>query len=187
MFRRSLALILSTSLLTGCVGAFIAGAATGGLIVYDRRDLTTVSDDQHIRYRVNSRIVADPMLQPTHISVTCFHYAVLLVGQTPNASQRAHAEKLAQTVTGFKHIYNEIEIAENTTPKVRTNDAWITTKVKAQLLTAKDLNSGEIKVVTENSTVYLLGQVSQPQADLAVAQTKKVSGVKRIVKVFQYR
>lgn len=186
MSRRLIAILVLTICLSGCVGAFLAGAATGGLIVYDRRNLQTVSDDQHIRYRAQKNIAEDANMKDTHISVASFHYNLLLVGQSPTASQRANAERIARSIGGVKRIYNEITIAPATPPGIRSNDAWITTKVKAQLLGANGLHSGEIKVVTENSTVYLMGRVSKAQSQIAVDETRKVIGVKRIVKVFQY-
>lgn len=184
--RSAIAIIILGISLSGCIGVFLAGAATGGLIVYDRRNLQTMADDQHIRYRAARRITEAPDMDDTHISVASFHHNVLLVGQAPTPSQRANAERITRTVPGVKRIYNEISIRPAIKPNARTNDAWITTKVKGQLLSAKDLHSGEIKVVTEDGTVYLMGRVTRAQADLAVRETRKITGVRRIVKVFQY-
>jgi len=172
--------------LSSCVGVFLAGAATGGLAVYDRRNLRTLSADQHIRYRIIKRIGEDENMQNTHITAASFHNMVLLTGQAKTAAQRTRAEKIARTVPDVQELYNEIIVNTPTTPAIRTSDSWITVKVKTDLLGTKDLHSGDVKVVTEDSTVYLMGIVTKSQADLAVKVTQKVSGVKKIVKVFRY-
>lgn len=186
MFRRVISICLLAGCLSNCVGVFLAGAATGGLAVYDRRNLRTLSSDQHIRYRINKRINEDPQLKNAHVGATCFHSIVLLTGQAVTPQQRITAERIARSVPGLNELYNEVQITPPIPPATRTSDAWITVKVKTDLLGAKDLRSGDIKVVTENSTVYLMGIVTKHQADLAVHVTQKVTGVKRIVKVFRY-
>jgi osmotically-inducible protein OsmY len=186
MFRRIIMLCLVAYCLNGCVGVFLAGAATGGLAVYDRRNLETLSTDQHIRYRVLKRISEDAAMKKTHITAASFHKMLLLTGQVPTSAERIRAEHIARTVPHIKELYNEITISSPTTPATRTSDSWITVKVKTDLLGTKDLRSGDIKVVTEDSTVFLLGKVTKSQAEIAVDVARKVSGVKKIVKVFHY-
>jgi osmotically-inducible protein OsmY len=93
---------------------------------------------------------------------------------------------LAHSVADVKRIYNEITIQGPTSSLTRTSDAWITTKIKSQMLATDDLQSGTIKVLTENGAVYLMGVVTHDQADMSVDIARQVSGVQKVVKIFQY-
>lgn len=174
-----------TLLLTGC-GAFVAGVATGGLVVYDGRDMKTMMDDQKIRQQVISKINEDPELKESNISISSFYRMVLLTGQTPIASLKVKAEKIAREHPKVKRVYNEIVIGEPISFSARANDTWLTTKVKSKLLATPELKSGNIKVVTENKSVYLIGIVTEKQAELAVNGARQISGVERVVKAFKY-
>lgn len=185
--KRVLSLILICNILAGCIGAFIAGAAAGGLIVYDRRSIAMTATDTRIRHQVTQALAKDGAFTNSHIVVSSFHQIILLVGQTPLASLRARAERVANTVADIKKIYNEIEISSPSSNMTRSSDAWVTTKVKSKMLATKGLHSGEIKVVTENGAVYLMGIVTKEQSDLAVDVARRVSGVQKIVKVFRYK
>jgi osmotically-inducible protein OsmY len=184
---RVIILALGLSLLSGCFVPFMAGAAIGGTIVYDRRDFQTLADDQQIFQQTNNKINADTELHnDAHILVTSFNRSVLIVGQAPTEALKARAQQLVASVPNIKRIYNEVSISGPTSPAVRSSDAWITTKVKSQMLVEAQLRSGQIKVVTEDSVVYLMGIVGREQADIAVDIARQVSGVQRVVKIFEY-
>ena len=178
--------ILSLSLLQGCAGLLIAGAATGGALVYDHRDIKTIHQDEQISHQINLKIANDPAFNSSHIVVATLDHNVLLTGQTPVASLRVKAEKQAKTVPNIKRLSNEIVISGPTSLMTRTSDTVITTKVKSRLLTTRDLRSGNFKVVTENGDVYLMGKVTRDQADLAVDAARRVGGVQKVIKVFEY-
>ncbi len=178
--------IVTCLLLQGCAAAFVAGAATGGMMVYDRRDLATRMTDTSIRNRVVTKLSRDPEFKTSHIEVAVHNHAVLLVGQTPEESLRKRAEDTVNTLKNVERVYNEIQIRGPASLVSRSGDAWITAKVKTKMLGAKDLASGEMKVVTEDGTVYLLGKVTREQAELATNVTRRVAGVQRVVKVFEY-
>lgn len=182
----TLTTVLCGFLLTGCVAAFLAGAAAGGIVVSDQRDVATIKDDSFIYHRILSRIVKDPVFSESHIVISSFNRVVLLVGQTPVASLKVTAEKIAGGTPNVTRVYNEITIAPPATMKERSYDTWITTTVKAHMLAEKGLRSGSIKVVTEARTVFLMGVLTKSQADLAVEVARQVEGVERVVKVFQY-
>jgi len=167
--------------------AFVAGAAVGGAVIYDQRSAKTMLDDQDIAYRAQARLDHDAELkQKAHLSVAAFDRAVLLVGQAPSSDLKSRAEDIVRTVPKVARIYNEITI-ENPSSNIATaNDAWITTKVKTALLAEKGLNSAQLKIVTESGVVYMMGIVSHAQADLATACVRKVGGVQKIVKLFEY-
>ncbi|MDP1614697.1 MAG: BON domain-containing protein, partial [Methylococcales bacterium] len=112
---------------------------------------------------------------------------VLLTGQTPAASLRVLAEKIAKSTPHVLRVYNEISIGQPTDLAVRGRDTWITTEIRSRLLTCKGLESGSIRVVTENGVVFLLGIVTHEQANLAVNVVRQVNDVRQVVKVFKYR
>jgi len=175
--------------LQGCVilAAAGAGAATTAVVVHDKRPLQTIADDQNIELTANHKISENPnWSQNNHIVTVGFNHAVLLIGQVPDQNTRSQIESMVQSLPKVTRIYNQLEISSPTTTEARANDTWITTKVKSEMLAAKDLHSIEIKVVTENGTVYLLGMVNHHQAQLAEDVARRVSGVNRVVTLFEY-
>jgi len=179
-------IVLSFILLSGCVAAFMAGAAAGGLVVSDQRDAQTISDDSFIRHRIEVRVVKDPAFKNSHIIISSFNRIVLLAGETPAASLKVTAEKIAQSTPDVKRVYNEITIEPPVSLAVQSKDTWITSAVKTEMLAKPGLHSGSIKVITENGTVFLMGLVSRSQAEMAVDVARRVDGVRRVVKVFEY-
>lgn len=177
--------LLICSMLTGCVAAVVAGAATG-LVVYDRRSMVMMERDARIFHVIHTAIATDPRFRDSHIVVTVFNQAVLLVGQTPIASLRIVAEKIAQGTPHVRRVYNEITIDQARLLSERSKDVLVTGEVRAKLLARRGLESGSIRVVTESGVVYLMGIVTQDQANLAVGVARQVNGVRRVVKVFQY-
>ncbi len=184
MKNKAIYLLLLSSLLSGCVAAVVVGAA--GIVGYDRRSVVVIESDARIFYVVNKTIVSDPRFRNSHIVVSSFNQTVLLAGQTPTASLRVLAEKVAQSTPNVSRVYNEITIQPSTPLSQRSMDSWITSQVRAQMLTQKGLESGSIRVVTENTVVYLLGIATHEQANLAVNVARQVNGVSKVVKVFRY-
>jgi len=184
----SLGLLASALSLTACgTGVVVASATAGGSIVYDHRDFSTQIDDKTIVYKVKQQYVNNKaIMNDAHISVTSFNHVVLLVGQAPNAGVRSEAVKIAQSTPKVRRVFNRIKIAPHATIKQATNDTWITTKVKADMLAEKGLQSTQIKVVTEKRTTYLMGLVSRKQAGIATNVARHVSGVNKVVKLFEY-
>jgi osmotically-inducible protein OsmY len=179
--------LLSISLLlSSCVAVVLAGAAAAGMVVYDKRDVAIVQFDTRTAYEINHKIVKDDVFDNSRIGVSTFNRMVLLVGQTPKPSLKNKALKIAQNKKGVKRVYNEIVIANPITISQQTKDAWITSQVKASMLTKKGLKSGSVKIVTENGVVYIMGRVNHDQANLAVDVARRIDGVKKVVKIFQY-
>lgn len=184
--RWSAVLILSSSiLLGGCVLGVMAGAAAG-LVVYDKRSVVMIERDARIFHLVHTKIVSDPKFRHSHVGVTSFNQVVLLVGQTPTASLRELAEKIAKRTPNVRRVYNEITIGTPITLTAQSRDTWITGEVRAKLLKKKGLESGSIRVVTDNAVVYLMGIATPEQAGLAVDVARQVKGVRKVVKAFQY-
>lgn len=176
--------LLSSIVLSSCVVAVVAGAAAG--IVYDRRSLTTLEADARLFHVIHTAIVTDPQFKGSRILVTSFNRVVLLVGQTPTASLRVLAEKIAHEAPDVVRVYDEVSIAQPISMAQRTKDSWITSQVRSNMITKKGLESGSIRVVTENGVVYLMGIVSPDQATLSVDVARRISGVVKVVKIFQY-
>lgn len=176
-------------LLPGCV--FVAGAAAGAAgvaVVYDHRKLSSILQDQQLATDISNRIDASSLLKKGgQVSVTCFNRIVLLTGEVSNSAIRHQAGRIAADTQDVKKVYNQITVRGLTSSLTHASDTWITAKIKTQMLATKDLESGTIKVVTENGSVYLMGIVTREQADMAVDIARRVSGVQRVVKIFSYR
>ena len=187
MKLRFIGILCFTVLITGCGAVVVGGAAAGGAAVgSDSRGASDIVYDNSISQQAQMRLASNPDLQDkTHIAASSYNGMLLLTGQTPTPEQRTEAVDTVKNVPGVKMIYDEITIGQPTPMKVRSNDAWLTTKVKSKLLGTKNLKSGSIKVITEDSTVYLLGIVPPSQANLAANSASQVDGVKKVVKLFE--
>ncbi|KTD42811.1 BON domain-containing protein [Legionella parisiensis] len=181
---KSIVFLLVTALLTGCVAAVVTGAVAG--MVYDRRGIITMEADARLFHLIHKAIVTNRQLSDSRVLVTSFNRVVLLVGQTPTASLRNLAEKIARTTPGVHRVYNEISVGYPIPLTERSKDSWITSQVRSMLLAKKGLESGSIRIVTENKVVYLMGIVNAQQAALAVDAARRVNGVSKVVKIFQY-
>lgn len=189
-FAKRLALIAGLTLsLQSCI--FVVGAAAGAAaiaVVYDHRTIQSTLDDTNMANRISNKIRAYPYLRnESHIEVTVFNGVILLTGETPQANWRTQVEDIAKSISNNARIYNQITIQGPISSLTSTSDAWVTTKIRSLMLANEDLKSSSIKVVTENGTVYLMGVVKRQQAEIAVDIARQVSGVQRVVKVFQYR
>lgn len=188
--KKLLILILALLSLEGCV-AFLGGAAIGtagtSAVVYDRREGKTIMNDENMSYQVTQKLQENAGISSRcHVSVTTYNSVLLLMGQAPTQELKNEITEMAKTIPGVKRIYNEMTIEAPTTTLIRTNDTWLTTKVKSVLLGTKGLKSGQFKVVTENGTVFLMGIVSHEQAKVAVDQARGIEGVQKVATVFQY-
>ncbi len=187
--KKLITLLALTLSLQSCI--FVVGAAAGAAVVagvYDHRKVSQVVEDQKATNTAVDYLNAAPDLKEnSHINVTVFNHTALLTGEAINPEYRQAAEQCVRRVDSIEKVYNQITIKGPSSPLSRSSDSWITAKIKAQMLATKDLKSGTIKVVTENGTVYLLGVVSHEQADGAVDIAREVSGVQKVVRIFQYK
>lgn len=186
--KKIIAILLLLIPLSGCIpAAVVAGATVGGAIVYDKRSFKTILQDRHSAQTAQNIINSDPLLKKrTHISVAVFDHIALMVGQAQTPELRQRAYQLVKNVKHIQKVYNEVRIEGSISTLEATNDAWLTTKVKSAMLAAKGLHSTQIKVVTENAVVYLMGMVSHEQGALAANVVRRVNGVRKVVTVFQY-
>jgi len=172
-------------LLPGCAPVLI-GAAAGGAYtsLEDRRTAGVQIDDEGIELRVGNRI-GDRFADRVHVSVTSYNRSVLLTGEVPDAQTREEVERIARAVPGVRSVSNELEIAGVSSLGARTNDAFITSKVKARFLDARKFNPVHVKVVTEAGVVYLLGVVTEQEAEEATELARTMSGVRKVVRIFE--
>ena len=178
------ALLISLPLLSGCFGAIAVGAGAGVLMIADRRPAETILTDQSIELRTETRI-NERFAFKVHINATSFNRMLLLTGEVPTEAQKQEAEQLARTVPNVRAITNELAVAGSSGLGGRSNDAYITSKVKARFVDANKFVTSHIKVVTEAGIVFLLGIVHQAEADAAVEIARTTAGVQKVVRVFE--
>ena len=171
--------------LQGCFPVVAAGAGTAALSITDRRTTGTQVDDEGIELRTANRI-NERFGDKAHINVTSFNRSVLLTGEVPDAGARAAVEKIVLSVANVRGITNEIAVAGLSSLPSRSNDTFLTSKVKARFVDAGLFNPVHVKVVTENSTVYLFGIVTQKEAEGAVEIARTTGGVRKVVKIFEF-
>lgn len=188
MLKKALAILIICLMLQGCFGAFVAGAAAGGVVVYEGRNYSQKSADHKLTVEIQKRIENNPDLKnKCRIVVEVYDGVVLITGQAPTQNMHDLAIKIAQATPGAKRVYDELAIGKPISITTQSSDAWITTKVKTDLVAAKGLNSSQIKVVTENSVVYLMGVTTPKQAKIASEVARRVSGVKKVVTLFEFQ
>lgn len=187
--RIALALGLASSsvLLSGCPAVVVGGAAAAGLTSHDRRDYEVQMDDENIEQKANARYSAHKSIDAEcHISTTSYNRLVLLAGQCSSEPLRKEAEKIAKEVPNVRRVQNEIRLLGPRSTLTATSDLAITTKVKSFMVAEKGFDSTRIKIVSENGEVFLMGLVTRIEAQKAIAITRNISGVQRVVPVFEY-
>ena len=195
MISRLLMLLCSIGLLAGisaCAALFVGGGAAGGaLLLHERRTTGTVWEDQTIEWKAATAIAKDPQLsdpERANVSVTSYNKTALLSGEVVTPELRQHAAEIVRYIPEVKQVYNELAIAPPSTAADRATDAAVTAQVKASLLQIDmpGFDPTRVKVVTSAGTVYLLGLVTPAEADAVVNTVKYVSGVRQVVKLFEY-
>ncbi|HEU4353564.1 MAG TPA: BON domain-containing protein [Burkholderiales bacterium] len=177
--------LIPTLALQGCPAIIGVGGVAAVSSLEDRRTTGTQLDDSSIESRAAGRI-AERVGERGYINVASFNRAVLLTGQAWDEGVRAEAEKLVAGVPNVRSVTNEIQVAGIASATSRANDATITAKVKGGFVNAKELNPLHVKVVTEAGIVYLLGLVTEAEADKATDIARTTGGVRKVVKVFEY-
>jgi osmotically-inducible protein OsmY len=190
-FKRSLlALSLSAAVLglagslTACVPLMVGGAAGTVLVASDRRTSGAQIEDEGIELRAASRINSS-LGTRVRINVVSFNRQVLLTGEVPNAQDKQAVEQLVTKVENVKSVVNELAVMSTPSLADRSADLLITGRLKAAILDASDLQSSAFKVVTEHNAVYLMGLVTQREADRVTNLARAVPGVRRVVRVFE--
>ncbi len=177
------AVVLGSSL-SACVPLMVGGAAVGGaFMATDRRTSGAQLEDEGIELRANNRI-GQSMGESAHVNVTSYNRQVLLTGEVPTAADQQKLQDLVLKVENVRSVVNEVAVLGPSSLSQRSSDTLVTGKVKATLVDAKDVQSNVLKVITERGTVYLMGRVSMREANRATELARSVSGVQRVVRVF---
>ena len=169
--------------LTACIPLIIGGAAAGGaLVATDRRTSGAQLEDEGIELRANSRIRGS-VGDSTHVNVTSYNRQALITGEAPNEQQKQLVEQIVKGTDNVGSVVNEMTIGFVSSLARRSNDALVSGRIKASILDSKDLFLNAFKVFTENGTVYLMGRVTQREADRAT--TRSTPGVSKVIRVFE--
>jgi len=171
--------------LQGCVPLVVGGAALGAASTMDRRTLGAQTEDKSITVKAEiqvPKIVGDA----GHVNIASFNRKVLLTGEVRDEAMKARVEAEVRRIENVVSVINELAIAGPSSYTSRSSDALITTNVKASLVEMKTISATSFKVVTERGTVYLMGRVTQREGDLGAKIAQSVSGVQRVVKIFEY-
>lgn len=179
--------LICTLTLSGCSNLISAGREEPIPEDYGSRTVGSYVDDEVIETKANVNLLeAREQLQGTSIGVTSFNGIVLLTGQAPSEEVRSFAEQVVANVRKVRRVHNEVSVSGSSSTLTSASDIWLTLKTKGQLLVDEGVPGHRIKVVTENGTVYLMGLVSQAEADAAVGIVSGLGGVEKIVKIFEY-
>jgi osmotically-inducible protein OsmY len=177
-------------LLNGCAAVLVGGAAAGAAaVIHDRRDYTDILKDQEIEISAARALSKDSLVRGSSISVTSYNRKVLLTGQASSREAASRATDLVSRVPKVDLVIDEIAIGPPISLGQESQDTWITSQAKLALAKVKlpDFDPTRVKVVTEDSVVYLMGLVTPQEGDAAAEQVRFVPGVKRVVKLFEQR
>lgn len=171
--------------LQGCIPVIVGGTGMAVAMVSDRRTSGTYVEDESIEWKAVKRI-EERLGDKVHVNATAFNRKLLLTGEAFNEASRDEAGRVAAAVENVKEVVNELRIAPTSTLSARSNDTYISSKVKARFVDQKDFRVQQVKVITEAGTVFLMGLVTEKEGQAATEITRTTSGVQKVVRVFEY-
>ena len=174
-----------TAQLSACFPLIAGGAAAGGAVAADRRTSGYYVEDENIELKAVKKMETN-LGEYAHVNVTSYNRNILLTGEVPDAAAKAKAMLLIKEIENVRTITNEITVGPKSSLSSRSNDTFLTSKVKTKFVTENKFPANYVKIVTENSVVYLLGIVTKSEADDATAIASNTDGVDKVVKVFEY-
>ncbi|MBL8521378.1 MAG: BON domain-containing protein [Betaproteobacteria bacterium] len=176
-------LAASALVLQGCVGMAAVGVGTAALSINDRRTAGIQLEDENIEWKARKLQLEN--FKDAHVNITSFNLQLLLTGEVPNDKAKADLAASMAKIPSVKLVHNELNVAGNSSVASRSSDSLITASVKTRFIGNKTFSSNHVKVVTEAGTVFLMGMVSQAEADAAVEIARNTSGVAKVVRVFE--
>lgn len=180
----TLAAAAALTALPGCAPLLVGGAMVGGtMMVLDRRTSGAQVDDQAIELKAAARV--RELALPAHINVTSYNRVVLITGEVTREADKATVEQVVSRVDAVRSVVNELAVMDTSTVRARANDGVLSGKVKASFVDAKDLQAQAAKVVTERGIVYLMGRVTEREANRFAEVARSVDGVQKVVRVFE--
>ncbi len=187
MLRKILKIIIILPLpllLTHCLGS---AAFTGGNLFYSRHELSGKVNNYKIVNQANQLLKRNRgLLTGSRVDVASFRYELLLVGQVKSAQVRKQVVAMMRDITGVKIIYNYLTISEPLNTAAQNYDSWLTTKIISKMIANNDINPSDFKIVTEDSTVYIMGHVEQEQGDIMINIASNTTGVNNVVTLLRY-
>jgi osmotically-inducible protein OsmY len=179
------ALITTLPLLQGCVPAVIVtGAAVGVMSAHDRRSTGVQTDDETAEWKA-AQAIPEQFKSPTHANFTSYNRRMLITGETPTEEAKTMIGEQVRKVEGVVRVDNELAIAAPSGLGNRSNDSYITSKLKARLVDSNQISANHVKVVTENTVAYLMGIVTEREAKVAIAVARTTDGVRKVVSVME--
>lgn len=182
--RTLLVALCTAGLLQACVPLVVAGVGTGVTSTLDRRTYGEQITDREIEHKFNHAIT-DDLDQNTSVTATAFHRWLLLTGQAIDQGRRDQLEQIAHSTANVDQVFNEVTIGYPASFSSHSNDSFITSKVKTRLFDSPYLSGHHVKVVTESGVVYLMGELTDGEAKVAVDVARNTSGVQKVVSVFE--
>ena len=171
--------------LSACAPLLVGGAIVGGsMVATDRRTSGAQVEDEVIELKAGNRL-RESIGERGQVNATSYNRVMLLTGVVNDAADKALAEQVVSRIDNVQSVVNELSLGLPRSITGRSNDALLTTKVKASFIDAKDLFSNALKVVTSQGVVYLMGRVTEREANRAAEVARGVSGVQKVVKVFE--
>ena len=177
-------LLVALPMLQGCIPAVIVGGTVGVMSAYDRRSTGTQTDDETREWKAAANI-PEKYKAASHINFTSFNGRLLMTGEVQSEEAKSIIGEQARKVEGVKDVFNETVVAPPSALGNRSNDSYITSKLKARLVDSNQLSANHIKVVTENTVAYLMGIVNEHEAKVAVAIARTTDGVRKVVNVME--
>ncbi len=180
-----LLIILALPILQGCFALVAAGVAGGVLVAVDRRSVGVQTDDESIEWKALNGVTS-AQFEKAHLNFTSFNRRVLITGEVPNEEARAEISRVVLNIPNVQAVYNEVKIAPASSIGARSNDSFITTKVKSRSIDFNGkFNPSQLKVITEAEIVYLMGIMSREEAESAIQLTRTTSGVKKVINLIE--
>lgn len=186
-FLSYLVLALSLTSMLGCSSIISLGTSDPIKENPAKRSFGAYIDDEiiEVKTKVNLGNISE-QLKKSHISVISYNGVVLLTGQVANEELRQLATSTAEQVKKVRRVYNEITVSGATSALARSNDAWLTAKIKSKMIANSEVAARRIKVVTENGVVFLMGLVTKAEGDRAADVVRTTKGVQKVVRIFEY-
>jgi osmotically-inducible protein OsmY len=181
----ALAAVLASTTLSACAPILVGGAVAGTIAATDRRTFGAQTEDKSIVVKAELKM-PNIVGKNSHVNVNSFNRRVLITGEVPDDETKAKVEREVRGIEGVASVTNELEVGFTSSYTSRSNDALITSKVKLSLADAKDISANTFKVITEKGAVFLMGRVTQREGTQAADIARGVSGVTKVVKVFEY-
>ena len=176
-------IIISIMVCTSCVSSMMSVSQ----VVYDRHEIQQDVIDHQLQVKANHALFDHyPHLKRENISITAYNKDLIVIGQVQYKSDKLLVDKTLNKLPDIRRLFNELTIGKKVSFVQSIKDSWITSKIRARMVTANDIKPSDFKIITENSVVYILGDVKKEQAKIVVSFAQQTSGVTKVVRVLKY-